>query len=329
MIPNDRPRLRIRPSFFTSGAKSASNGVGRLRRSRLLGYALAALIIGILFVAFVIFLYWVSWRIWGSDQASSDGSSFGDKLSLAQVVAALVATWVAGALGFFAYREFHDRHKAPELELVLRDADEPKKELVLLRNDPGESFQVSFSIRNRNQAVATWYKVTLQLPFLSDYWLSQNPRPRGNPDFRTMVDRIFTKRLGERDKHWEGLTSVVHREGEEVYEFTQIFRSQGEIGVYQIDEVTLCSFTLPASVFTDTHFYECDYEIVADHSDPVVGTLKITTIGPTTKPVTQEMIERILANRKPDVVAPNEDDYPKTDLPLIYSDNPPGPRPNR
>jgi len=169
----------------------------------------------------------------------------------------------------------------------------------------------------------------MELPFLTDYWLAQDPRPNANPDFRYMVDRVFTNRLGDRDKHWEGLTSIAERDGETVYEFTQIFRSQGEIGVYQVDEVTLCSFTLPANVFTDAHSYDCHYEVVADQTDPVEGVLRVTTIGPSTQPVTREMIERFLGNRQPDVVAPNENDHPKTNLPPVYSDTPREGRPDR
>jgi len=92
MKPNDPPPRLNYPSYVTTGGKSAAKSAGSLRHSRLLGYAVAALAIGILFVALVIGLYWLAWQVWGSEESSTDNSSFSDKLGLAQVVAALVAT---------------------------------------------------------------------------------------------------------------------------------------------------------------------------------------------------------------------------------------------
>jgi hypothetical protein len=83
--------------------------------------ALFAIVVGVGATILCVVASWFFWVVWlrGVNQGSAD--TLGVQLSFASAVATFFTVFLAGALGFFAVREYHESHQRPNLYLFLTE----------------------------------------------------------------------------------------------------------------------------------------------------------------------------------------------------------------
>jgi hypothetical protein len=247
-----------------------------------------AALVGLAALAITIVLSIVLWKLWQwflvPDDATPNDRS-GMLLSFLQMFTALVATFIAGALGFYVIREFTEQHQSPDIviDFPMFYSRETSENLVNPSGEPS-SYSFSFSVENKSSVIATWFVIKLNLPFMMAAWMGvygQADRSQNNI-FALMVNHM-TDYLGDLDENWKGQFRIGNDQivpGASLESpFSLSFYSHGKVALYPNDEVVLCSFKIPAAVLKIDYHYHCSYSIASDKGPQKTGhqTIRFTT----------------------------------------------------
>lgn len=184
----------------------------------------------------------------------------------------MVAIAVAGALGFYAIREFSESHATPRLRLAFYeklDFDSPDPGTDLLRlpsHSPQGQAPFFLRISNDGNAVAVWYQIQFRATFM------------GYPNGDSSVPRAILKPvLGQDPQNWkyfstESGSGVLDGAG-----FT--FMSGGTIPVYPGGGQVLAEFQFPSGHPPHPGRHVCKYEVISDRSEPRTGVLHLEIVN--------------------------------------------------